>query len=165
MVVYLFLKLFWRGIRGVNRNVLNKKYDSDIDHCSRVCGYGEDYYGRKDYNPIDRSYIATKWKVFLFLPIVPIKSYRLIKAYEKERFEPSLVLVRYHVSIGYRLLKEVPLSINKEQIIRTYLIVYVPLVIFIVVIIKTGWFGLLLLPMLCIVSLLGLFFVKSIRNS
>lgn len=39
-------------------------------------GFGTTYYGHADAHQ-DGSYVATKWLVLLFIPIIPLGSYRL----------------------------------------------------------------------------------------
>jgi len=41
-----------------------------------VNGIGTKYYGHADRQP-DNSYIATLWIVLLFIPLIPLRSYRL----------------------------------------------------------------------------------------
>ncbi|MGB8167518.1 MAG: hypothetical protein WCF18_08495 [Chthoniobacteraceae bacterium] len=43
---------------------------------SSINGCGTTYYGERDYWP-DGSYITTEWVVFLYLPLIPIRSFRL----------------------------------------------------------------------------------------
>jgi hypothetical protein len=43
---------------------------------SSINGFGTTYYGERDYWP-DGSYITTEWVVFLYLPLFPIRSFRL----------------------------------------------------------------------------------------
>jgi hypothetical protein len=46
----------------------------------RFNGIGTTIYGKREVNPEDGSYIATKWFTFLYFPIIPLGSYRVIKA-------------------------------------------------------------------------------------
>ena len=93
----------------------------------RFQGIGTDFYGKKSYSPIDKSYITTKWFVFFLLPIIPLKSYRLIKDFGYE--------ISYIVALSsfqsYKILKEIPLKENVKQILFTYLLVYGGLGLFI----------------------------------
>jgi hypothetical protein len=43
-------------------------------------GIGTTIYGKRDVNPADGSYIATKWFTLIYFPIIPLGSYRVIKA-------------------------------------------------------------------------------------
>ncbi len=75
-------------------------------------GMGTSFYGHDDEAP-DGSYIATKWVVFLFLPMHPIASYRVRPAGD----------LKYHVvppgSSQEFLAIEVPL--HKKQVRKTQL--------------------------------------------
>jgi len=86
----------------------------------RFQGIGTDFYGKRNYNPRDKSYITTKWWVFFLLPILPLKSYRVIKGYESEKF--------YGIAFSgiqqYKILEEIPLKKNQRQILFTYLSTY-----------------------------------------
>ena len=46
-------------------------------------GIGTKLYGKRDFNQADQSYIATKWLIILFLPIIPLASYRVTKVKQK----------------------------------------------------------------------------------
>lgn len=83
-------------------------------------GIGATFYGRKDYNSSDSSYITTKWFIFLLLPIFPLKSYRIRQTNSKSIF----YLVAMSSQTNYEILEEIPLKNNKEQIIKTYLSIY-----------------------------------------
>jgi hypothetical protein len=73
----------------------------------RFNGIGTTIYGKREVNPSDGSYIATKWFTFIFFPVIPLGSYRVIK--EKQNFlaVPKFQMLR------------VPL--NMKQLIYTYL--------------------------------------------
>jgi len=43
-----------------------------------INGIGTTFYGKCKFNP-DDSYITTKWVVLVFIPIVPLASYRFIE--------------------------------------------------------------------------------------
>jgi len=75
-------------------------------------GIGTKLYGATDRGT-DGSYVATKWFVFVYLPVIPLGSLRVIKT-------DSTNLVVYNAQ-NYRV-ESVPL--HKKQVIRTYLWVY-----------------------------------------
>ncbi len=75
-------------------------------------GIGTKLYGMTDVGP-DGSYVCTKWFVLVYLPIVPLESYRVIK-------ESSTNLIVYQ-SQQYRV---VPVELHKKQVLRTYLFFY-----------------------------------------
>ncbi len=78
-------------------------------------GFGTTLYGKREINPADGSYIATKWIILLFLPVFPLDSYRVIKV--KQKF---LTLE----SPRYQMMK-VPL--NFDQIRNIYALVWGPI--------------------------------------
>lgn len=45
----------------------------------RFNGIGTTIIGKKDFDPTDRSYTTTKWFTVLFIPVVPLGSYRVIR--------------------------------------------------------------------------------------
>ncbi len=55
-----------------------------------INGCGTKYYGRRDQES-DGSYITTEWIVFLFLPVIPIGSYRV------QLLKSALMSSEYHI--------------------------------------------------------------------
>lgn len=49
-------------------------------------GIGTTLYGHTDFNSNDKTYISTKWFVFLMLPIFPLGSYRVKKGETTTKF-------------------------------------------------------------------------------
>lgn len=90
-----------------------------------INGTGTTLYGKTDTNPNDKSYIATEWLIVLFLPIVPIASYRVWK--EKTTLSASLGA---GFKTDYRMEK---VKINYRQIIKTYLATWFILICAIIV--------------------------------
>lgn len=76
-------------------------------------GIGTTLYGKSNFDKNDQSYIATKWLVFICLPIFPLASYRVIKIDAKS--------VPFGTTTNYQM-KDTP--INKVQIIKTYVTTY-----------------------------------------
>ncbi len=93
----------------------------------RFQGIGKAYYGKKDIDQNDNSYITTEWFVFFLLPIFPIKSFRLIKTNRQDRSH----IVLYSSIISYQILEEIPIRFNMSQIIRTFILTYSMLSFFI----------------------------------
>lgn len=60
----------------------------------------------------DGSYVTTKWFVFLFLPIVPIASYRVLENKVQGTIIPMQIDTKYHM---------VQVNLHRGQILRTYL--------------------------------------------
>jgi hypothetical protein len=74
----------------------------------RFNGIGTTIYGKRDLDPADGSYIVTKWFTFIYFPVIPLGSYRVIK--EKQAFLAGFP--KYQM-------REAPL--NTRQIMLTYL--------------------------------------------
>jgi len=79
------------------------------------CGYI--YYGRKNFNPADKSYITTQWFVLLLIPIIPIATYRLIKDQINGSYNFYNI---FSVNTNYTILNKIS-NIDKLQVIKTYL--------------------------------------------
>ena len=79
-----------------------------------INGFGTTYYGHREEEP-DRSYITTCWITAIFLPLVPIGSYRIWPSNESSRF--TIVGVP-----GEYLVRRTPL--NLRQIANVYLVFY-----------------------------------------
>ena len=73
-------------------------------------GIGTRLYGAIDSGP-DGSYITTEWVIVLYIPIVPLNSYRVIKE------DAANFLIASQAK--YKTMK-VPL--HKKQVLRTYMI-------------------------------------------
>lgn len=87
-----------------------------------VMGVGKTLYGKREV-ATDGSYIATKWFIYIFLPIFPLGSYRVWRG---ETTNTTIPFVTVGASTQYRMVK-VPL--NRSQVIWTYLVAYgVPIV-------------------------------------
>lgn len=70
-----------RAKRDTDCASLNRGYwlkDEEIVMARTLNGFGSAYYGRRPLP--DGSYITTKWFVFLFVPIFPVGSERVIEA-------------------------------------------------------------------------------------
>lgn len=81
-------------------------------------GSGMGLYGRSDYDPIDKSYITTKWFMIMLIPIFPIRSYRVIKMTADDALLPGGITL-YRKKVIYKMQK---VSLHWRQIIITYLI-------------------------------------------
>ena len=75
-------------------------------------GIGTKLYGSTDKGS-DGSYVCTKWFVFVYLPVIPLASYRVTK-------ESSTNLLVYQS----QKFKAAPVALHKKQVVRTYLYVY-----------------------------------------
>ncbi len=99
---------------------------------SRLQGIGTVYYGKKDLNPQDNSYVTTEWFVLLLLPIFPIKSLRIIKL---STIQQTKYIITHSSTVSYRIMHEIPLKSNLSQIVKTYIVTYGILGLFI-----ASWF-------------------------
>jgi hypothetical protein len=79
-----------------------------------VMGVGTTLIGKREVEA-DGSYIATKWFVFIFFPIIPLGSYRVWRG---ETTASVVPLISVGATTQYRMI-QVPL--NRKQIIETYL--------------------------------------------
>ena len=84
-------------------------------------GIGTKLYGKREVNQADGSYIATKWFIFIFLPVIPLASYRVIKA--KQKF----------LTLAYPQYQMTPVPLNFDQIRNIYLAVWGPIVLLILI--------------------------------
>ena len=83
-------------------------------------GIGTTYYGKRDKRKSDNSYVTTEWFVILFLPIVPLGSFRIVKIGTKSRS----FLFSHSSTTSYKILEQIPLRKNIRQVLTTYLLVY-----------------------------------------
>jgi hypothetical protein len=84
----------------------------------RFNGIGTIYYGHRDKLQ-DSSYIATKWFVILYLPVVPLGSFRI---WEEKATDPPLVI--FNVISQERSMMVRPVPLNRTQVFLTYLAFY-----------------------------------------
>lgn len=75
-------------------------------------GIGTKLYGSTDTGS-DGSYVTTKWFVFIYLPIIPLESFRVVK-------EDSSNIIVYK-SQKYRAMS---IPLHKKQVVKTYFLVY-----------------------------------------
>lgn len=80
-----------------------------------IQGIGTTLYGRHDLNLEDGSYIATKWIIVFLLPIIPLGSYRVMKA----SAPTGIPIVATSQSLSL-----IRVKLNWRQVIGTYLAVY-----------------------------------------
>lgn len=106
-------------VSGVFIPFMRNKKDPPIKESNdlyTVMGVGKTLYGKREVDA-DGSYIATKWFIYLFLPIIPLGSYRVWRG----ETAASVTLISAAAITQYRMVK-VPL--NRGQILTTYLIAY-----------------------------------------
>jgi hypothetical protein len=91
-----------------------------------VNGIGTTLYGRREVNPVDSSYIATKWLIFFFLPLVPLGSYRIIKA--KQKF----------FSAQWPQYQMTSIPLHRPQVFTTYTAVWGTIIVLIIIAVLVG---------------------------
>lgn len=79
---------------------------------STINGFGTAFYGRIDEEP-DKSYISTKWIYFLWMPLIPLASYRIYEKLLSEYERWSDFGIGESSTYQYKL-RKVPL--NLEQV-------------------------------------------------
>lgn len=78
----------------------------------RLNGFGTAFCGQCDFRP-DGSFITTKWITAAYVPIIPLRSFRLVRAASRDE---NLVFYR---SEGYNILEKLP--VRWPQVFRIYL--------------------------------------------
>jgi hypothetical protein len=79
-------------------------------------GIGTRFYGQREFEP-DGSYITTKWFVFLYVPIIPLRSLRVIDQGAGD-YKVMLPPVVMGSSVRYAVLQET--SPNPPQVLSIY---------------------------------------------
>lgn len=108
--------LFVAGVFMPFKRQRNDAPTKETNDLYTVMGVGKTLYGKREVDT-DGSYIATKWFIYLFLPIIPLGSYRVWRG----ETTASVTLISAASITQYRMVK-VPL--NRSQVITTYLIAY-----------------------------------------
>jgi hypothetical protein len=96
-------------------------------------GIGTRYYGRRKLS--DGTIITTKWVVFLFVPIVPLGSYKVIGEGDHASVGIPFFGLAYFSS---RRLKLQEIDIDTRMVITTYLIAFVIVGVFVAAIYSTN---------------------------
>ena len=82
---------------------------------STTWGTGTMFYGETDFNPRDGSYITTKWLTLMYLPIIPLCTYRIWPSEQKTELVPiPLAILR---TMKY---ESIPIEFCWRQILKTY---------------------------------------------
>ena len=124
------------------RDTKNAEYDStvdiletegilpikDIPNILTINGFGRKLYGRADYHKESNSYITTLYYVFLFIPILPLKRFRV-------KLEGGYFYI-VSSSNTYTFMWELPLT--KEQKIHRN-IFFIALAVLIISIVINGY--------------------------
>jgi hypothetical protein len=66
-------------------------------------GIGTTFYGKDDYRP-DGSFVTTEWAVIFYVPLIPLRSHRVIR-----NPKGDLNVAVYHRT-GYQILEKLPLQ-------------------------------------------------------
>jgi hypothetical protein len=73
---------------------------------SRLNGIGTTFRGEKEYDNLSNSYITTYWFTFLFIPLIPIREYRVIK-----NFNDSYYIISSRTTKQFRRFRLICLGI------------------------------------------------------
>lgn len=87
-----------------------------------INGIGTKLYGRAMKNQ-DGSYVATKWIIFLLLPIIPLSSYRVTRGKTESSISPFPI---FGEKTNYTMKK---ISLNWSQVGKTYLVSWGPVLL------------------------------------
>jgi hypothetical protein len=97
-----------------------------------VAGFGTTLYGSRDKNQVDGSYTATAWITLLYLPVIPLGSYRVVV--QKQQGIGVGAYVKYD--------NVQKINLNTRQVINTYALWYISLLIVIAIpVIFFWWYG------------------------
>jgi len=74
---------------------------------STIWGIGTMFYGREDYIPNEGSYITTEWLTVLFIPLIPLVTYRIWVSsddidYSLFGYERKMVYEKMEVDFNWR---------------------------------------------------------------
>lgn len=78
-------------------------------------GIGTTFYGERDFRS-DYSYVTTEWIVFLYIPLIPIRSLRVIPT--ATRPDSDSFRIGFGETKSYRILEKTPP--NWKQVLYTY---------------------------------------------
>ena len=71
-----------------------------------IWGTGTMYYGDSEYNRDDQSWVVTEWVTFMWIPILPLGSYRIYEGDEEKTyhlFPPGMTRTMYHDRVRVKL--------------------------------------------------------------
>ena len=91
-------------------------------HSINIFGFGTILYGSREKNADDKSYTTTRWFTLLYFPIIPLGSYKVILG------KQTGIVVGAQVK--YESIQ--PIKLNTKQVINTYLLWYIPVLVIIV---------------------------------
>lgn len=118
-----------------------------------INGIGTSLYGKNDLKS-DGSYVATKWIIFLFLPLVPLHSYRV-----QRKETESMITALIGMPGSETKYEFYPIPLNWKQIGQTYLFAYGIIALLVLDFMFDPYllFGPVLLVAMCIYGLYYLF--------
>jgi hypothetical protein len=89
---------------------------------SSLNGFGTTIYGKRDFWP-DGSYIATKWVILFWIPLVPLRSMRLKKVGSSGILPGWFTQDRWHTQ--YLVYSRKPLNLNQVALIYSYVLLLI----------------------------------------
>ncbi len=72
-------------------------------------GIGTMFYGCSDVRP-DGSYVATEWFAIVYLPVVPLRSLRILEIGRQRSAGNVVGVARYSSNLQYQVLNDEPLA-------------------------------------------------------
>ncbi|MFA5126956.1 MAG: hypothetical protein WC465_03090 [Patescibacteria group bacterium] len=94
----------------------------------RINGFGTTLLGKTKVDKSDNSYVATEWVTALFFPVVPIRAYRVIRTERSKSFWTG----------GFPEYQMTPVVLDRKQIVKTYLVWWLPVIVIITIIVALG---------------------------
>jgi len=82
---------------------------------SSIWGCGTRFYGESDPNPREGSFITTEWISFMYIPIIPLVSYRIWVKSEDSSF--TLLPPGFEQKMEY---EKVQVEFQWRQVFKTY---------------------------------------------
>jgi predicted ferric reductase len=97
-----------------------------------INGIGTKHFGKANYEVDDENqdeeFDTTLWVVFLLLPVIPLKSYRIR---QKQWFmEKNLNYTGYSIGLEHSISIVKDYSLNLRQVFKTYFAVYGGIIVF-----------------------------------
>ncbi len=102
-----------------------------------INGFGTAYYGERDFHA-DGSYITTEWTILGHIPILPLRSHRLLRNIHQDQ---NFII---YTSESYIIIETT--SWNRPQVIATYgfmlcFVFWIIVLIWLLAIFNVSWFG------------------------
>jgi hypothetical protein len=92
-----------------------------------INGCGKIYYGKKNYICDEKreKFDTTEWIAVVWVPLFPIGSYTIVR----EKRKDTISAMAFNMIWSENIIIEGKRPLDKEQIIKTYLKAYIPIVL------------------------------------